>query len=843
MRIVIDLQGAQTESRFRGIGRYSLSIAQAIARNKGEHEIIIALSSLFPDTIDDIRAAFEGLLPQENIRVWHAPGPVRECESGNEWRREVSEVLREAFLASLHPDVILLTSLFEGFVDDAITSIGKFDTTTKIAVILYDLIPYIHQDKYLLHNSQYSEYYLNKIEHFKKADLLLGISESSSKEAVDYLHFAENSVINISSAVSDIFKSKVLIPEEKQLLKSKYNITKKMLTYAPGGFDVRKNFENLIQAFAALPQHLRAEYQLVIVSKVDDGNKSNLYNIAKKAGLAEHDMIITGYVSDDELIAFYSICELFVFASTHEGFGLPVLEAMNCGAAVIGSNATSIPEVIGLEEALFDPHSVESMTKKIQHALEDEDFRKRLKAHSLIQAEKFSWDESAKIAIGVMEKIEEVKNDKNMLTHNDLYLPLATIYNKYQLNDDSYLLHLSKMIDLNQTVDEKPTLWIDITQLRMVDYGTGIQRVVRAIVSEIYGNLPAAYCVCLVYLEHNIGLWQYHRAFDFEAKYFNGDPSKKNCIIEPNIGDIFLGLDLISKIIDAENQSLLSNWKNRGVKIVFLIYDILPIIHPEWWPDGGDAIHSRWLTTITKVSDQLISISKAVSDDVEAWVKKNHLSRPLQYNYFHLGANIDNSMPSFGLPENAQIILEHLKSKLTFLSVGTVEPRKGHKQTLLAFEKLWAQGTDVNFVIVGKLGWSMDYFAAKVKNHPELNKRLFWLEGISDEYLEKVYAASTCLIAASEGEGFGLPLIEAAQHKLSIIARDIPVFREVAGEYAYYFPNDNNPSVLANIIETWLELHKTNNHPKSDDMPWLTWEESSKKLLKCIFDREEKNHE
>jgi len=84
MRIVIDMQGAQTESRFRGIGRYTMSFAQAVVRNGGEHEIILALSGLFPETIEPIRAAFDGMLPQENIRVWHAPGPVREKHPDNE---------------------------------------------------------------------------------------------------------------------------------------------------------------------------------------------------------------------------------------------------------------------------------------------------------------------------------------------------------------------------------------------------------------------------------------------------------------------------------------------------------------------------------------------------------------------------------------------------------------------------------------------------------------------------------------------------------------------------------------------------------------------------------------
>ena len=121
-----------------------------------------------------------------------------------------------------------------------------------------------------------------------------------------------------------------------------------------------------------------------------------------------------------------------------------------------------------------------------------------------------------------------------------------------------------------------------------------------------------------------------------------------------------------------------------------------------------------------------------------------------------------------------------------------------------------------------------------IRHHPQLGKRLFWLEGISDEYLEKIYAASTCLIAASEGEGFGLPLIEAAQHRLPIIARDIPVFREVAGEHAHYF-SGMEPSNLAVAIKRWIELYRSGEHPRSDDMPWLTWKESTERLKNIIL--------
>jgi hypothetical protein len=122
MRLVIDMQGAQSGSRFRGIGRYTMSLSQAIARNSGEHEIILALSGLFADAIEPIRAAFQGVVPQESIHVWDAPGPVN--LSAPKWRRDVGEYIREYFLARLKPDIILVSSLFEGLTDDAATSIA-----------------------------------------------------------------------------------------------------------------------------------------------------------------------------------------------------------------------------------------------------------------------------------------------------------------------------------------------------------------------------------------------------------------------------------------------------------------------------------------------------------------------------------------------------------------------------------------------------------------------------------------------------------------------------------------------------------------------------------------------
>lgn len=127
MKIVIDMQGAQTHSKFRGIGRYSLSLSLAIAKNRGDHELYLLLSAQFPDTIESIKDAFEGLIPPENIIVWFAQTPLKQSSSKNEKRQLIAQTLREEVLNSLNPDIVLLTSLFEGFGDDAATSVKKIN--------------------------------------------------------------------------------------------------------------------------------------------------------------------------------------------------------------------------------------------------------------------------------------------------------------------------------------------------------------------------------------------------------------------------------------------------------------------------------------------------------------------------------------------------------------------------------------------------------------------------------------------------------------------------------------------------------------------------------------------
>lgn len=835
MRIVIDLQGAQGQSRLRGIGRYSLAIALAITRNRGEHEVLIVLNGLLTEGIESIREAFDKLLPQENIRVWFSSGPLHATDPQNTWRRNTAELMREAFLASLEPDIVLITSLFEGFVDDAVHSIGLGPYRIPTAVISYDLIPLMQSEIYLKPKPLYNNFYTRSVNFLKKADLFLAISKSSGRELVDYLDIAPNHIFNILASADECFKPITVSDNDKIKIRRKFGLTKPFIMYS-GATDERKNHLRLIKAFSLLPDEVIKNYQLAIVGHITEENHEKFRNYAEIHDLTSTDVILTGKVSDKELVQLYNLSELFVFPSWHEGFGLPALEAMSCGVPTIGANTTSIPEVIGRKDALFDPFNAFEISQKILEVLSSKNFRDQLAKHSLRQSKLFSWDNSAKIAISAFEHQYTRRNDKCYARQPRVeyakWLIDKIALMSTQAVTETDLMMTATAIAQNHPQLRKPQLLVDISELVIRDHKTGIQRVVRSIITELLVNPPPGFDVKLIYANpHNNSGYRYARKFTqnflSEPKSYSMDEA---VTVLPH--DVFLGLDLAHHVV-LSNQHFYENLRVIGVKVYFVIYDLLPILRPEVFPAEMQGFHFQWMNALAK-SDGLLCISRAVADEVLDWLDAfgPKRIRPLNVGWFHLGADLASSVPSAGLPSNAKEILTTLSSFPTFLMVGTVEPRKRQLQALLAFERLWAQGYKINLVIVGKHGWSVDFLVEMLQDHPENGRHLFWLPQTSDEFLDKIYAASSCLIAASAGEGFGLPLIEAAQHAIPIIARDIPVFREIAGEHAFYF-SGNSAASLAKCVIDWLGLKKP---PSSAAMPWITWRKSKEQLLSVILD-------
>ena len=1243
MRIIIDLQGMQSESRFRGIGRYTTSLAHAILEQNTQHEIFFVANASFPESLLQIRESFRGLIPNENIVAFKVPQQIAENHPYNANRTRAAEYIREQFIHALAPDVLLITSLFEGYVDDTVTSVGALAHTIPTAVILYDLIPAMNPEMYLTTPLQ-RNYYERKLASLKKADQLLSISEYSRQCAIDHLQIPADKITTISTAIEPIFAPRKVSAEEAQQLRQYYQIQRKIILCVPGGFDGRKNVDSLIKAFYLLPPKIRKQYQLVIASRITAKDRLHIETLTKQTGLELDEVILTDYMSNTDLVTLYNLTDLLVFPSLCEGFGLPALEAMASGAPVIGSNNTSIPEVIGYADALFDAKSPQSIANKMHHFLTDDIARTELRVHGLKQAKQFAWDAIARKTLAILEQLkstapvtiapthplklafvapfppertgiadysaellevlsqhykidvilhqahaeipakftkrclktfeklastydriiyqfgnspyhthmlnllerypgvvvmhdfylsgllayeemseyhpgiwlqavlhshgytglqqhltalsqgteaakntlpcnlEVLQNAKGIIVHSEHAKTLAQTWygelderdwhlipllrqpgisrdkvearkqlqipehafvvcsfglidptklthrlltawraSKLHQQSDCYLIlvgtnhggaygqdivHLSsdpihsriritgfaekntyqaylaaadvgvqlrtnsrgetsaavldcmnyglatianahgsmaelphdsvyflpdefEEVELVQALEElwqhpetrrslatraathihtehhpvrcalryqqaieaiythtqfdasalvkaistinkksfvpddlkriaqvcafnyKPRftpkqLLIDVSAIARNDLKSGIERVVRAQLLALIKNPPKGFRVEPIYLSREGDTWDYRYAKQFTLKLFNAPVSihLQDAPIDLASGDIFYAPDYMPlHMIPAAQAGLYRLWRALGISLNVLVYDLLPITMPHYFPKDAGTLHTQYLSEMACFADRIIGISQTVKTELQTWLKQQkHLNlRSLKVYAAPLGSDIAASSPSVGLPDDAEELLRIFKQSPTFLMVGTLEPRKGHLQTIAAFDLLWQEQRNVNLVIIGKEGWkalpdklrrSIPTLIRKLQQHPELHQHLFWLPEVSDEYLEKIYVASTCYLAASEGEGFGLPLIEAGRFGKPIIARDIPIFREVAKEQAFYFKGLADRDLYF-ALRTWLDQEHS---VVITTLPCISWDDNANVIKEILLD-------
>jgi hypothetical protein len=170
-----------------------------------------------------------------------------------------------------------------------------------------------------------------------------------------------------------------------------------------GGMDYRKNVGGLLQAYAALPQALRERYELVLVGRLGtDDPRGPFGRQAEVLGVADR-VVFTGFVSDDELVALYQACSLFVFPSLYEGFGLPVVEALACGAPALAGRNSSLVELVDQEEVFFDAADPASIQEGLERALADGELRERLRAPAI--RERFSWRRIAELTAAAYHEV------------------------------------------------------------------------------------------------------------------------------------------------------------------------------------------------------------------------------------------------------------------------------------------------------------------------------------------------------------------------------------------------------------------------------------------------------
>lgn len=374
-------------------------------------------------------------------------------------------------------------------------------------------------------------------------------------------------------------------------------------------------------------------------------------------------------------------------------------------------------------------------------------------------------------------------------------------------------------------------LLVDVSVIVSSDAGTGIQRVVRALLGQLTMLGCEGVDVQPVFATRNHGYCRARLEPDGKVAKL-GEASGVLHPVSAQAGDIFLGLDLAAHIIPHLERDL-ERWRRQGVSLNFLVYDVLPVLRPDWFPPNTPSNIDRWLRVLARQADRCICISGAVAADL-AGVLKARTTGPLpDIMTIPLGWDLGASQPSRGLPANMEDIRAWLAHHTAVLAVGTIEPRKGYDRLLDAMTLHWNRWPDsvTGLLVVGRRGWKTEALQNRLRSHPEHGKRLLWLDEASDELLTEFYRSVAGLVAPSQGEGFGLPLIEASAHGLPVLARDLPVFREIGGSRFDYF-QDDTPQALSDSLIRWLANPKPLQGDIARELP--RWSQSAQALANCL---------
>ncbi|MDE2577180.1 MAG: glycosyltransferase family 4 protein [Hyphomicrobiales bacterium] len=339
-----------------------------------------------------------------------------------------------------------------------------------------------------------------------------------------------------------------------------------------------------------------------------------------------------------------------------------------------------------------------------------------------------------------------------------------------------------------------PRLFFDMTRTYGSAYRTGIQRVTRAICQTgVAENLA-----CPIIEKDG----RFLSLTDLQPAPFTA-------------GDRIILFDA-SWINTRVAEAALAG-KAAGAEIILGLYDTTPLDLPGYTAPTNTETFAAWLRALAPQASALVAISRSAAEDFADWAPKLGLAvDALPAGWFALGAD---------LPAVARQNAPAPAPRPYFLSVGTLEPRKGYATALAAFDLLWERGAQASYVIVGKQGWDVDGLAADIRAHREFGKRLFWMQGVDDAALASLYRDAHALILPTAAEGFGLPLVEAAHFGVPAIVSDIAVFREIAGDQVTYFKRFD-ARALSNALHDALT-----SRPLPPEIAPVSWRDSALALF------------
>ncbi|HEV2945073.1 MAG TPA: glycosyltransferase [Solirubrobacteraceae bacterium] len=425
--VCLDAQGAQSPHHHdRGIARYVVEHVRALHRARPEVLHSVLLNPTLPLT-----GNMDWLLGDDRL-AW---------STGD--RRVVRRPTRSPAIYHVMSPFELQRTLEELW---PVWARG-FDVRT--VVTLYDLIPLVFPEHYL-RDPVIRTRYQTRAELVRRADQVLAISQTTAEDAIERLGVDPDRVSVIDAGATEKFSHMYDSPAAAWTVlgASLRSIRPGYMLYV-AGFEFRKNLERLIAAYGLLTPELRSSHQLVIACRMLPSEAELLRTWAAQAGIDEQELVITGYVTDAELGALYHACTLFLFASIYEGSGLPILEAMSCGAPVVASNTSTASEILGDLEATFDPYEPAVIADCIAGVIDSPSTLKTLVERSHRRVAAYTWEGVAERSLQAYENL--TKSRPSTGRRRRARIALVTPWPPERSGIADYNLRLAR--ELGKTVD------------------------------------------------------------------------------------------------------------------------------------------------------------------------------------------------------------------------------------------------------------------------------------------------------------------------------------------------------------------------------------------------------
>ncbi|MCQ2490154.1 MAG: glycosyltransferase family 4 protein [Ruminococcus sp.] len=378
-------------------------------------------------------------------------------------------------------------------------------------------------------------------------------------------------------------------------------------------------------------------------------------------------------------------------------------------------------------------------------------------------------------------------------------------------------------------------IYIDLSTMMQVDFISGIQRVVREITVRMLKHTEHEFYLLFYSAKNNSFLRFSNERF---IDYFVNGKGEKGAILTPEkidfcdipSGAVFFELDSVWNS-PLKRSFLFPVLKQKGVRIVTQVYDLIPITDPQFAHENTCSNFMIYVGANLKYADLVITSAKTTIDVLDSITDRMGLERK-RSTVVGLSSDFKKNS-SDGMVDPA--VEKIAGSGKYLLMLGTIEPRKNHSLVIDALESGLAE-EGVKVIFAGRIGWNVSELEKRIRNHSLFNKSLFFVEKPDDVTVDYLYKHAFAVAFPTFNEGFGLPIIESFMRGTPVIASDIPVLHEVAGDLADYFDPHSKEDLIRCVRELLgsEEKYAEKKERLKEYVPY-TWDEAAEDMLRAVI--------